>query len=54
MNEKPITGRTNGTNASTKRVGSIEGMARTDGADFGRFRAIEATQFSGGRVTAGK
>jgi hypothetical protein len=53
MNEKPITGRTNGTKASAERVGSIEGMARTDGADFGRFRAI-ATQFSGGRVTAGK
>ncbi len=45
---------TNGTKASAEQVGSIEGMARTDDAFLPCFRAIEATQFSGGRVTAGK
>ncbi len=34
--------------------GQGQEQGQSNGADFGRFRAIEATQFSGGRVTAGK
>jgi hypothetical protein len=40
VNEKPITGRTNGTKASAEQVGSIESKARTDGGHLGASGAV--------------
>jgi hypothetical protein len=40
VNEKPITGRTNGTKASAEQVGSIESKARTDGGHLGASGAL--------------
>jgi hypothetical protein len=34
-------------------LGGIESKGQSDGADFGRFRAIEATPIFGGAVAAG-